>query len=32
MERGYKFNFDDEKFIIRHKKRNMAPTYVPMVG
>ena len=29
---GYKFHFDDEKCIIGHKKRNMPPIYVPMVG
>ena len=32
MEWGYKFNFDGKKCIIRHKKRNMPPIFVLMVG
>ena len=32
MELGYKFNFTDKKCIIRHKKRNMPPIFVPTVG
>ena len=29
---GYTFNFHDNKYIIRHKKRNMPPIFFPMVG
>ena len=31
MDLGYKFNFDDDKCIIGHKKRYMPPMYVLMV-
>ena len=32
MEWEYEFNFNNGKCIIEHKKRNMPPIYVPMVG
>ena len=32
MEWEYKFNFDNDKYIIGNKNRNMSTIFVPMVG
>ena len=32
IEWGYTFNFYDDQYIIGHKKRNMPPIFVSMVG